>query len=60
MELLWDGKNVKTTDAQSITALVKGCYGENKKGSKKVRTTPEGKEEKCETSKGSSKGKAVC
>ncbi len=32
MELLWDGKEVKTDDAQSITSLVKGCYGENKKG----------------------------
>lgn len=32
MELLWDGKQVKTEDAQAITALVKGCYGKNKKG----------------------------
>ncbi|MBD3398291.1 tRNA-intron lyase [Candidatus Micrarchaeota archaeon] len=32
MELLWDGNNVKAGDSQSITALVKGCYGENKEG----------------------------
>ncbi len=32
MLLFWDGKKVKTDDAASITALVKGCYGENKKG----------------------------
>lgn len=32
MKLLWDGKKVKSDDAQSITALVRGCYGENKKG----------------------------
>ncbi len=32
MKLSWDGKTAKTDDAQSITALVKGCYGENKKG----------------------------
>ena len=32
MKLSWDGKKVKTDDAQAVTALVRGCYGENKKG----------------------------
>ncbi len=32
MKLLWNGKTVKTDDAQTITSLIKGCYGKNKKG----------------------------
>jgi len=32
MNLLWDGKTAKTSDPQSVTALVRGGYGENKKG----------------------------
>ncbi|MBN2121600.1 tRNA-intron lyase [Candidatus Micrarchaeota archaeon] len=32
MELVWDGKQVKSDEASAVTALIRGCYGENKKG----------------------------
>ena len=32
MELEWDGKKAYAEDAQTVTALIKGCYGENRKG----------------------------
>jgi tRNA-intron endonuclease len=32
MQLIWDGGGVRAEEASAVTALIRGCYGENEKG----------------------------
>lgn len=32
MQIIWDGEGVRAEEAPAVTALLRGCYGENRKG----------------------------